>query len=88
MHMGSGVVDMHLRAFLTLGFNPFAPNNTNSTPDAACKRHENGRGVLYHEERVIEMEQGSLIPLVVSATGGVQGNHSPVSMANIPIYCR
>ena len=86
MHIRSWVVDMHLRAFLTLGFNPFAPNNTNSTPSRRCMQEAWKWKRSYYEERVIEMEQGSLIPLVISATGGMQGNHSHVSIWLTSLY--
>ena len=51
-------------------FNPFAPSNTNSTPESVYKRHENEKRRNY-EERVREVEHGSFTPLVFSATVGM-----------------
>ena len=51
-------------------FNPFAPSNTNSTPESVYKRHKNEK-IRNYEEIVREVEHGSFTPLVFSATGGM-----------------
>ena len=63
--------ERHQSAFFDVRvFNPFAPSNTNSTPESVYKRHENEKRRNY-EERVREVEHGSFTPLVFSATGGM-----------------
>ena len=63
--------ERHQSAFFDVRvFNPFAPSNTNFTPESVYKRHENDKRRNY-EERVREVEHGSFTPLVFSATGGM-----------------
>ena len=63
--------ERHQSAFFDVRvFNPFAPSNTNSTPESVYKRHENEMRRNY-EEGVREVEHGSFTPLVFSATGGM-----------------
>ena len=51
-------------------FNPLAPSNCRSSPNATYRHHENVKKKSY-EERIREIEHGSFTPLVFSATGGM-----------------
>ena len=63
--------DHHERAFLGVCiFNPLA--RSNNQPIQACyRKHENQKKRDY-EQRVCEIEHGSLTPLVLSASGGLE----------------
>ena len=51
------------------GFNPYVPSNR-APPTATCyRRHEREKRRKY-EERILEVEHASFVPLVMSCTGG------------------
>ena len=62
--------ERHQRAFFDVRvFNPHAPSNFKSTQTAVYRRHENEK--RSYQQRVLEVEHGSYMPLVFSATGGI-----------------
>ena len=50
-------------------FNAHAPPNSSSSTDACYRRHEHKKRRNY-DQRVIEVEHGTFIPLVLSSSGG------------------
>ena len=51
-------------------FNPFAPSNRQMSLDKCFLKHEKEKKIAY-EQRVLEVEHASFVPLVMSATGGM-----------------
>ena len=59
------------RAFFDVRvFNPYAPSNLRSTPEACYKKHENAKKRAY-DQRIREVEHGTFSLLVFSCTGGM-----------------
>ena len=51
-------------------FNPHAPTNRRLRPAACYRHHENSKNRAY-EQRVRKIEHASVVPLVMSLTGGL-----------------
>ena len=51
-------------------FNPFTPSNSNSTLESCYTKHEREK-IHAYGHRVREVEHGTFVPLVMSATGGL-----------------
>ena len=56
-------------------FNPFAKSNMDTPLATTYRRHENDKRRQY-EQRVIQVEHSSFVPLVFSATGGMSKSTS------------
>ena len=56
-------------------FNPFAKSNMDTPLATTYRRHENDKRRQY-EQRVIQVEHSSFVPLVFSATGGTSKSTS------------
>ena len=77
-------------------FNPLAPSNGNQQPATIFHKHEQEKKRAY-KQRILDVEQSTFTPLVLSATGGhgERGNHllqapcsNPVAIMGNPIYSK
>lgn len=61
----------HERTFFDVRvFNPYAPSNRRNTPAACYRSHEKLKKRAY-EQRILDIEHSSFVPLVMSSTGGL-----------------
>ena len=59
------------RSFLDLRvFNPYAPSNRNTSIEKCFKKHEQEEKRAY-EQRILDVERASFMPIVFSASGGL-----------------